>query len=171
MENLFLLSIELNTDIFETNIINIVLLVALLVNVIGTALKNSMLERKTKILNEVQGAEQSLNAAIERLGEAEKQSEQSALIIKKIEEKTETLKEQISSSNASRLLEEIAVLNKSSRLALQYEQQKLERNNQNTLLQDGLTNAYTFIKNELEFEDFRLINQRKLNKINESSLK
>jgi F0F1-type ATP synthase membrane subunit b/b' len=58
MENLLLLSVSLNTDIFEANLINIVLLVVLLFNVVGDALKTSMLERKEKILSGVQDAEQ-----------------------------------------------------------------------------------------------------------------
>jgi F0F1-type ATP synthase membrane subunit b/b' len=70
MENLLLLSVSLNTDIFEANLINIVLLVVLLFNVVGDALKTSMLERKEKILSGVQDAEQRLNEASERLNEA-----------------------------------------------------------------------------------------------------
>ena len=66
MENLLLLSVSLNTDIFEANLINIVLLVVLLFNVVGDALKTSMLERKEKILSGVQDAEQRLNEASER---------------------------------------------------------------------------------------------------------
>ena len=50
MENLFLLSIEINTDIFEANVINIIILVAGLFNVVGAALKTAMLERKTKTI-------------------------------------------------------------------------------------------------------------------------
>ena len=57
MENLLLLSVGFNTDIFEANLINIVLLVVLLFNVVGDALKTSMLERKEKILSGVQDAE------------------------------------------------------------------------------------------------------------------
>ena len=48
MENSLLLSISLNTDILETNIINIVILVAILFNVVGGALKDAMIERKEK---------------------------------------------------------------------------------------------------------------------------
>ena len=73
MENLLLLSVSLNTDIFEANLINIVLLVVLLFNVVGDALKTSMLERKEKILSGVQDAEQRLNEASERLAEAKTQ--------------------------------------------------------------------------------------------------
>ena len=75
MENLLLLSVGFNTDIFEANLINIVLLVVLLFNVVGDALKTSMLERKEKILSGVQDAEQRLNEATERLAEAKTQLE------------------------------------------------------------------------------------------------
>jgi F-type H+-transporting ATPase subunit b len=165
MENLFLLSIGFNTDIFESNIINIVILVALLFNVIGGALKTSMLERKTKILNEVQGAEQSLTAATERLREAEKQAEQSGLMIKKIEEKTETLRSQILTSNWNRAYEEMIRIEKASNLALKYETQKASRENQDALLTAGLGNAYEFIVNDLSYDDCCKLNTKRIAQI------
>lgn len=165
MDNLFLLSIGFNTDIFESNIINIVLLVALLFNVVGAALKTSMLERKTKILNEVQGAEQSLTAATERLNEAEKQSEQSALIISKIEEKTETLRNQILTSNWNRAYEEMLRIEKAANLALKYETAKATRENQDSLLTAGLTNAYKYIINDLSYDDCCKLNTKRIEQI------
>jgi len=165
MDNLFLLSIGINTDIFESNIINIVLLVAGLFNVVGAALKTSMLERKTKILNEVQGAEQSLTAATERLNEAEKQSEQSAMIISKIEEKTETLRNQILTSNWNRAYEEMLRIEKAANLALKYETQKATRENQDSLLTAGLTNAYKFIINDLSYDDCCKLNTKRIDQI------
>lgn len=165
MESIFLLSISINTDIFESNIINIVLLVAILFNVVGSALKTSMLERKTKILNEVQGAEQSLTAAKERLNEAEKQSEQAALIISKIEEKTETQRSQILTSNWNRAYEEMLRIEKASNQALKYETQKAARENQDSLLAAGLTNAYTFIINDLSYDDCCKLNTKRIDQI------
>jgi F-type H+-transporting ATPase subunit b len=165
MENLFLLSIEINTDIFEANVINIVILVAGLFNIVGAALKTAMLERKTKILNEVQGAEQSLTAATERLREAEEQAGQSSLIIKKIEEKTENLRDQILTSNWSRAYEEMERIEKASNLALKYETQKAARENQDNLLTAGLTNAYTYIINELSYDDCCKLNTKRIAQI------
>jgi len=165
MENLFLLSIEINTDIFEANVINIVILVAGLFNIVGAALKTAMLERKTKILNEVQGAEQSLTAATERLREAEEQAGQSSLIIKKIEEKTEKLRDQILNSNWSRAYEEMQRIEKASNLALKYETQKAARENQDNLLTAGLTNAYTYIINELSYDDCCKLNTKRIAQI------
>jgi F-type H+-transporting ATPase subunit b len=165
MENLFLLSIEINTDIFEANVINIIILVAGLFNVVGAALKTAMLERKTKILNEVQGAEQSLTAATERLREAEEQAGQSSLIITKIEEKTEKLRDQILTSNWSRAYEEMQRIEKASNLALKYETQKAARENQDNLLTAGLTNAYTYIINELSYDDCCKLNTKRIAQI------
>jgi F-type H+-transporting ATPase subunit b len=165
MENLFLLSIEINTDIFEANVINIVILVAGLFNIVGAALKTAMLERKTKILNEVQGAEQSLTAATERLREAEEQAGQSSLIIKKIEEKTENSRDQILTSNWSRAYEEMERIEKASKLALKYETQKAARENQDNLLTAGLTNAYTYIINELSYDDCCKLNTKRIAQI------
>jgi F-type H+-transporting ATPase subunit b len=165
MENLFLLSIEINTDIFEANVINIVILVAGLFNVVGAALKTAMLERKTKILNEVQGAEQSLTAATERLREAEEQAGQSSLIITKIEEKTEKLRDQILTSNWNRAYEEMQRIEKASNLALKYETQKAARENQDNLLTAGLTNAYTYIINELSYDECCKLNTKRIAQI------
>ena len=165
MENLFLLSIEINTDIFEANVINIIILVAGLFNVVGAALKTAMLERKTKILNEVQGAEQSLTAATERLREAEEQAGQSSLIITKIEEKTEKLRDQILTSNWNRAYEEMQRIEKASNLALKYETQKAARENQDNLLTAGLTNAYTYIINELSYDDCCKLNTKRIAQI------
>ena len=165
MENLFLLSIEINTDIFEANVINIVILVAGLFNVVGAALKTAMLERKTKILNEVQGAEQSLTAATERLREAEEQAGQSSLIITKIEEKTEKLRDQILTSNWNRAYEEMQRIEKASNLALKYETQKAARENQDNLLTSGLTNAYTYIIDELSYDDCCKLNTKRITQI------
>lgn len=47
----------LNTDIFETNVINIAILVFGLVSFVGEILKTSMLERKQKIVESVQASE------------------------------------------------------------------------------------------------------------------
>ena len=66
MENLINTSIllsdkgfTLNTDIFETNIINIILLVVILFKVLGDALKTSLVNRKQKIIEDVNDAKKT----------------------------------------------------------------------------------------------------------------
>jgi F-type H+-transporting ATPase subunit b len=165
MDNLLLLSIEINTDIFETNIINIVLLVVLLFNVLGAALKTEMFERKSRILTEVQGAEQRLTEASERLRDAETQSQQAGLVIAQIEEKTEKLRQNILINNWNRAYEEMVRMEKAASLALKYETQKAGRENQDNLLTAGLTNAYTFIINELTYDDCCKLNTKRIEQI------
>lgn len=165
MENLFLLSLNLNSDIFETNIINIILLVVLLVNVVGAALKTEMYERKSKILTEVEGAEQRLTEAKERLLEAETQNAQADLVISKIEEKTEKLRTNILNSNWNRAFEEMYRMEKAANLAIQYETQKVVRENQSSLLTASLKNAYTFITNDLTYEDCCELNSKRIQQI------
>jgi F-type H+-transporting ATPase subunit b len=165
MENLFLLSININTDIFETNLINIVLLVVLLFNVVGASLKESMAERKATILGEVQGAEQRLNEAAERLQEAETQAAQASLIIKQIEEKAAQLRQNVFKSNMTRAFEEMYRMEKAANLAVKFETQKAARENQDNLLTASLTNAYTFILNDLTYDDCCQLNTRRIEQI------
>jgi F-type H+-transporting ATPase subunit b len=165
MGNLFLLSLSLNSDIFETNIINIVLLVVLLVNVVGATLKTEMYERKSKILTEVEGAEQRLTEATERWREAETQNAQADLVISKIEEKTEKLRTNILNSNWNRAFEEMYRMEKAANLAIQYETTKVARENQSSLLTIGLKNAYNFIINDLTYEDCCELNSKRIQQI------
>jgi len=165
MGNLFLLSLSLNSDIFETNIINIVLLVVLLVNVVGATLKTEMYERKSKILTEVEGAEQRLTEATERLREAETQNAQAELVISKIEEKTAKLRTNILNSNWNRAFEEMYRMEKAANLAIQYETTKVARENQSSLLTIGLKNAYNFIINDLTYEDCCELNSKRIQQI------
>jgi len=85
----------INTDIFETNIINIVILCVGLFNFVGGILKTSMAERKQKILESVQASENRINEARLRFEEAQKQLDQVQLIISEIKTETNSVKSDI----------------------------------------------------------------------------
>jgi F-type H+-transporting ATPase subunit b len=85
----------LNTDIFETNIINIAILCFGLFNFVGGILKTSMLERKQKIVESVQASENRINEARLRFEEAQKQLDQVQLIISEISNETKAVKSEI----------------------------------------------------------------------------
>lgn len=93
----FLISREfgLNTDIFETNVINIAVLVFGLFNFVGGFLKTSLSERKQKIQETVQESESQLAAATERFEEVQKQLDQMDLIIAEIKTETEKVKSEM----------------------------------------------------------------------------
>ena len=69
------LEVSLNTDIFETNVINITILAGGLFYLLSGALSESLSERQEKIMGAIQEAEDRLQQADARLAESEKQLE------------------------------------------------------------------------------------------------
>jgi F-type H+-transporting ATPase subunit b len=79
----------LNTDVFETNIINLVILWFGLFSFLKDPLLSSLDERKSKIQIAIQEAEEQLEQAKTRLQEAEKQSSQLQLVLDPIKTEAE----------------------------------------------------------------------------------
>jgi F-type H+-transporting ATPase subunit b len=77
--------ISLNTDILETGVINIIIVIGILFYTGKDFLGSLLKERKTIIIKSVQDAEDGLNEAKNRLTEAEKQLNQLYVVIKEIE--------------------------------------------------------------------------------------
>lgn len=84
--------IGLNTDIFETGLLNIIALLAILFFTGRDFLGSLLEERKTTIVKSVQDAEDRLNEAQKRLDEAQKQLNQANLVISEIRSETVSTK-------------------------------------------------------------------------------
>ena len=78
------LAVSFNPDIFESNIINISLLLGGIIYLGSNALSESLSERQEKIVGAIQEAEERLTQADARLAESEKQLEQAQLVINSI---------------------------------------------------------------------------------------
>ena len=151
MENFILLSrISLNTDILETNVINISFLIAVLFNVVGGALKQSMRERKENILDKIQDAEQRLKEASERLLETKIQLDQSELIISKIKADKELTIQNIALTNKNRALEEVKRQANSTKLSIASKEQQFLREAKEEVSTMALANAFKFVQNNLK---------------------
>lgn len=85
--------ISLNFDIFETGLINIILLIGIVFFAGKDFLISLLEERKTTIINSIQDAEDRFNEANRRLEEAQKQLSQTDIVINQI--KTDTIKTKI----------------------------------------------------------------------------
>ena len=85
-------SAGLNTDILETNLINIVILIVVLVQFVGGALTTSLADRKQKIIDNVNDAETRLSEAKDRLAEANIQLAQTKVAIDKIVQELQVTK-------------------------------------------------------------------------------
>jgi F-type H+-transporting ATPase subunit b len=90
------LAIGLNSDIFETNVINITILLGGIIYLGSNALSASLVERQQKILDSIQEAEERLQQAVGRLTESEKQLAQSQIVIDSIKAEAEKTANQVS---------------------------------------------------------------------------
>lgn len=88
-------SVSLNTDLFETNIINIILLLGILFIVIKKFLTENLTARKKKIVQGIENAETRLADSNKRYNEAKKQWSQMDIIIKEITQQMETTKQNV----------------------------------------------------------------------------
>ena len=91
------LAVSFNPDIFESNIINISLLLVGILYLGSSALSESLSERQEKIIGAIQEAEERLQQADTRLAEGEKQLEQAQLVIESIKTDAETTARKVKS--------------------------------------------------------------------------
>jgi F-type H+-transporting ATPase subunit b len=101
--------ISLNTDILETGLLNIIVLVAILVYTGRDFLGSLLEERKTTIVKGVQDAEDRLNEAQKRLDEAQKQLNQANLVISEIRNETIATKKTLLESDAFQAKKDLTI--------------------------------------------------------------
>ena len=89
--------VGLNLDIFETNIVNLLLLGGGIFYLGSQALSESLIDRQERILNTIQDSEERLKAAILRLEESEKQLTQSSLAVASLKTDAEATAKQVKS--------------------------------------------------------------------------
>ena len=80
--------IQLNTDIFEANIINLALLIVLVINVAKDVLGSILSARKASILDKIEEADKKLNEADKRFTEARLQWSKANIFGEDLEKKT-----------------------------------------------------------------------------------
>ena len=90
-------SVGLNLDIFETNIVNLTLLVGGIFYLCSNALSESLVERQQKILGAIQESEERLEQAVVKLAESETNLKQAQLVIASIKEEAEATAKKVKS--------------------------------------------------------------------------
>ena len=100
--------ISLNTDIFETGVLNILVLIGIIVYVGRDFLGSSLEQRQQEIIQSVQDAEERLTEANTRLGEAQKQLTQAQVIISEIRQETINTKKVLLDSDSTQANQELA---------------------------------------------------------------
>ena len=102
-------TIHLNSDVLESGVINILILVAILIYLGRDFLGGALEERQEQIIQAVQDAEEKLTAANIRLTEAEKQLTQAQVIISEIQKETVNTKKNLLESDSSEIDQELSI--------------------------------------------------------------
>ena len=89
---------SLNLDIFEANLVNLVLLDGGLFYLLSGALSESLSERQQKILGAIQESEEKLQEATTRLTEGETKLAQAQIVIESIQKEAATTAAQVKST-------------------------------------------------------------------------
>jgi F-type H+-transporting ATPase subunit b len=148
---------SLNTDILETNLINIVVLVIVLVQFVGGALTTSLADRKQKIIDNVNDAETRLSEAKERLNEANIQLAQTKVAIDKIVQELQVTKVNIIKAGADRIYQEMLTQMKASELAISLQEQKLLTQIKQQIITLAIKRVVTKLKQDLTISQQVLI--------------
>jgi len=85
-------SFGINTDIFETNLINQLIILGAIIYFGRDFLSESLSQRQAEIISGVEDSEKRLNEATSRLTEAKKQLSQARVIMDQIKKETSTTK-------------------------------------------------------------------------------
>jgi len=90
--------VSFNPDIFEANLVNLVILVGGLFYLLSGALSESLSERQQKILGAIQESEERLEEATKKLTDSETQLAQAQMVIESIGKDAEVTAKQVKST-------------------------------------------------------------------------
>jgi F-type H+-transporting ATPase subunit b len=148
---------SLNTDILETNVINIAILAVVLIQFVGGALTSSLADRKQKIIDNVNDAETRLLEAKERLTEANTQLAQTKVAIDKIVQELQLTKINIIKTGATKISQEMITQMKASELAISLQEQKLLTQIKQQIITLAIKRVVTKLKQDLTISQHVLI--------------
>ena len=90
--------VSFNPDIFEANLVNLIILVGGLFYLLSGALSESLSERQQKILGAIQESEERLEEATKKLADSETQLAQAQMVIESIGKDAEVTAQQVKST-------------------------------------------------------------------------
>jgi F-type H+-transporting ATPase subunit b len=111
-------SFGINTDVFDTNIINLVIFVGFVFVVLSKSLTETLKTRQEKVISSIQEAEDRLKQAQNRLTEAEKQLDQIGMIVESIKTEAETAGSKLKTSILTQGKEDIDRLTTNAKLTI-----------------------------------------------------
>lgn len=166
----FILSSEtegfgINTDILETNLINIIILIVLLVYVLGNFLKENLSSRQEQIISNIQDGEKRLNEAKERLAEAKSQWAQAQIIIKEIKIQTKRSKASLLETEFNQANQDLSQRFTNILMVLRYREQQVFNDVMKQVSKLAFQQVIEKLERQLGKTDQSLIIDSKINRL------
>jgi F-type H+-transporting ATPase subunit b len=155
----------INPDILETNVINILLLLALLFFTLGNSLRDNLANRQKKIINNVQDAEKRLNEANDRLVEAKTQWAQTQIVFDEIKIQNKQAKTNLLNADFVNANKDLALKFKTGLMLAEYREIQVFTEIFTQVAKATLERAIMKIKSHLNEADQALIVDSKINRL------
>lgn len=155
----------INTDILETNLINIIILIVLLVYVLGNFLKENLSARQEQIISNIQDGEKRLNEAKERLAEAKSQWAQAQIIIKEIKIQTKRSKASLLETEFSQANQDLSQRFTNILMVLRYREQQVFNDVMKQVSKLAFQQVIEKLERQLGKTDQSLIIDNKINRL------
>jgi F-type H+-transporting ATPase subunit b len=154
-----------NTNLFETNVLNLAVVVRIVVTVVGDAVRRLLDQRRQIILSTLQEADQKAIEAQNRLDIAQKSVETARLRAQEIRRQADQLAEQESSTIQQQLKNDLQRLQERGRQAVKLEYQRTMQSITQQVATLALTTAESILLTVLGSQDKDCAKQKKLNEI------
>jgi F-type H+-transporting ATPase subunit b len=158
-------AISFNTDIFETNLINIAIFSVFLFYFLKDLLKNNLSLRHEQIINSIQASEKQLSEANNRLAEAHSKWSQAQIIIEEIKSQTKRSKENLLKSEFNQINDNLCQRFNTLLVTLYYREQQVLTNIQKQVSELVLKQVISKLQTPLIEKDQAIIINNKIQRL------
>lgn len=155
----------LNTNLFETNILNLAVVVGVVIKVVGDSLRSLLDQRRQTILSTLQEADSKAKEAKKRLEEAQRTLEAARLRVQEIRIQTIQAIEREKSVAQKQLERDLRRLRERKDQAVQLERQRATQFISNQISTLALNSAENILLNALGSQNTSSLKQKELNEM------
>jgi F-type H+-transporting ATPase subunit b len=155
----------LNTDLFETNILNLTVVVGVVIKVVGDSLRALLDQRRQTILSTLQEADLKANEAKQRLEAAQETLEEARLRVQEIRAQTVEAVEREKSIAQKQLERDLNRLRERKNQAIQIERQRATQLISRQISTLALNSAENILLNALGSQNTSSSKQKELNEM------
>lgn len=143
-------SFGINTNIFDTNIINLAVVIAIVISFVGDALKSLLKNREQLIISNIQEAVKREEEAIEKLNNAQQKLISSQQKVTEIKQQSLVTAEMEKEKYKKQTVDDIERLKKLKQDTILFQQQKAIKQLSKQVINLALKQVYTKIENRYD---------------------